>query len=146
MGGIRPPRGPATFEALADELTAVRTPIGDAWILAADEPAFRAAEPTATDAVRLLPSGDTWFLLWGADRELLVPDQAAGPSSGRPACGRAPSSSRARWPGSGGGPDAIVAIQPWRGLTTAERDAVAAEAESLPLPDVEDRIRVRWDD
>ena len=51
----------------------MRTPIGDAWILTRDEPTFRAARGAAAPA-RLLPSGDAYFLLQGADRELLVPD------------------------------------------------------------------------
>ena len=33
----------SAFETLGDSLTPVRTPIGDAWILTADEAAFRAA-------------------------------------------------------------------------------------------------------
>jgi hypothetical protein len=37
-------------------------------------------------------------------------------------------------------------VQPWRRLSRAERDAVAAEAESLPLPGIRGRIVVRWDD
>jgi hypothetical protein len=32
-----------------------------------------------------------------------------------------------------------------RRLSRAERDAVGAEAESLPLPNLRGRIRVRWD-
>ena len=51
----------------------MRTPVGEAWILARDEAAFRAAPGPAAPA-RLLPSGDAYFLLYGADRELLVPD------------------------------------------------------------------------
>ena len=68
--GIRAPRARRIFDDLAPELTAVRTPIGDGWILAADEPSFgqAAAEPDPS-VVRLLPSGDAWFLLWGADRD-----------------------------------------------------------------------------
>src|SRR5262249_53005290 len=65
----------AVFEALAGELTPVRTPVGEAWILTADEPAFRAAPGPAAPA-RLLPSGDTFTLFQGLDRELLVPDAA----------------------------------------------------------------------
>jgi hypothetical protein len=38
-----------------------------------------------------------------------------------------------------------VTIETWRRLSRAERDAVVAEAESLPLPGVEGRIVVRWD-
>jgi hypothetical protein len=41
----------------------------------------------------------------------------------------------------------VVAVQPWRPLSAAERAAVAAEAESLPLPGLEGkRITVRWDE
>ncbi len=63
----------AAFDALGASLTPVRTPIGDAWILVQDESAFRAGPGPAAPA-RLLPSGDAFFLLQGADRELLVPD------------------------------------------------------------------------
>jgi hypothetical protein len=73
--GIRPPRGRSPFDPLAAALVAVRTPIGDAWILAADEPAFR-EPPAAAAPARLLPSGDAYYLLQGADRALLVPDAA----------------------------------------------------------------------
>lgn len=47
----------AAFEALDSELLPVRTPIGDRWILAVDEPAIRAA---AAARARLLPSGDPY--------------------------------------------------------------------------------------
>jgi len=40
---------------------------------------------------------------------------------------------------------AAMRVQPWRRLSVAERDAVAAEAQALPLPDVAGRIVVRWD-
>ena len=40
-------------------------------MLTEDEPVFRGKSSTGA-AARLLPSGDTFFLLWGADRELLV--------------------------------------------------------------------------
>jgi hypothetical protein len=39
-----------------------------------------------------------------------------------------------------------MTVQPWRRLSRAERDAVAAEAESLPLSVTGGRITVRWDD
>jgi hypothetical protein len=39
----------------------------------------------------------------------------------------------------------VVVIQTWRRLSRATRDAVEAEAASLPLPGIEGRIIVRWD-
>ena len=41
---------------------------------------------------------------------------------------------------------AAVTIQSWRRPSREERDAVEAEVESLPLPDIGTRIRVQWDD
>ena len=121
----------------------MRTPIGDAWILSSDEPAFRErAGPAA--AARLLPSGDTCYLLQGADRELLVPDAAQ----------RAALWTSRVWPGAvlvGGEivgtwrrANADVTIQSWRRLTRAELAAVEAEAAFLPLPGLERQIAVRW--
>jgi hypothetical protein len=40
--------------------------------------------------------------------------------------------------------ETTVAIQTWHRLTRAAREAVEAEAETLPLPGVEEPIRVRW--
>ena len=76
-GGRGSAGGPASRRSRrsAPSLTPVQTPIGDAWILGPDEAAFRAAPGPAAPA-RLLPSGDAYFLLQGADRDLLVPDAA----------------------------------------------------------------------
>jgi hypothetical protein len=38
----------------------------------------------------------------------------------------------------------LVDVEPWRRITRAQREAVEAEARSLPLPDVAGRIRVTW--
>ena len=143
--GIASAEARAAFDALGTSLTAARTPIGEAWILSRDEPAFRdPSEPAA--AARLLPSGDAYFLLQGADRELLVPDAA---------CRSRLWTSRV-WPGAVLVSGEIVGtwrrahadltIQSWRRLSRAERDAVEAEGESLPVPGVEGRTVVRWDD
>jgi hypothetical protein len=131
----------AAFEGLSVSLTAVRTPIGDAWILARDEPGFR--EPSGPPAAaRLLPSGDAYYLYWGAGRELIVPDAAQ----------RAELWTTRVWPGAVLVAGEIVgtwrraradlSVQPWRRLTRAERDAVEAEAQSLPLPGIERRISI----
>jgi winged helix DNA-binding protein len=143
--GIAPASGRAAFTSLARSLTPVRTPIGDAWMLTKDEPAVRAAAQAAAPA-RLLPSGDAYFLLQGRDRELLVPDAIRRRALWTPRV----------WPGavlvdgeiSGTWRRAAgtVTIQTWRRLTRAQRDAVAREAASLPLPELEGRVVVRWDD
>ena len=52
--GIGVAEGRAAFDALAGEVGAVRTPVGDGWILASDEPSFRAT-PSAAASARLLP-------------------------------------------------------------------------------------------
>jgi len=142
--GISAPRGVAAFDALRRWLTPARTPLGDSWILTSDEPTMRAAPGPAASA-RLLPSGDAYFLLQGRDRELLIPDASFR---------RALWTTRV-WPGAvlvdgeivgtwrrGLG---TVTIQAWRRLPRAARDAVEAEVASLPLPNLEGRVVVRWD-
>jgi len=141
--GIARTQGRQAFDALSASLTVVRTPIAEAWILTRDEPAFRAPVGPAA-AARLLPSGDAYFLLHGADRELLVPEPERRSALWTPRV----------WPGAvlvAGDlvgtwrrSQADVAIQPWRRLTRTERGAVEAEADGLPLPGVEGRIVVRW--
>jgi hypothetical protein len=138
--GIGARSGIAAFAALGDSVMPVRTPIGDAWILASDEALLLEAGLPAARA-RLLPSGDPYFLLQGADRELLVPDAGQRAALWTPRV----------WPGgllvdgelagTWRRADTVLTVTPWRGLSRAERDAVEAEAAELPLPGV----TVRWD-
>lgn len=142
--GIAPWRGRARFDELVGSLTPVRTPIGEAWILTEDESTFRGPGGRAASA-RLLPSGDAYVLLQGADRELLVPDPDSRRELWTPRV----------WPGAVLLAGEVVGtwrrartdvtIQPWRRLPRGAREAVEIEAESFPLPDVRGRIRVRWD-
>ena len=134
----------SAFDGLSRSLAPVRTPTGEAWILARDEQALR--EPAGPPAAaRLLPSGDTYYLLHGADRELLVPDAAR----------RAELWTSRVWPGA-----VLVAgdvagtwrrdqgkltVTSWRRLSRGERAAVEAEAASLPLPGVQGEITARWE-
>jgi hypothetical protein len=104
-------------------------------------------EPVAPPAaVRLLPSGDPYYLLWDADREMLVPDVA-----------RAATLWTSRvWPGAvlvageivgtWRRAKAAVSVAPWRRLSTRERDRIDAEASTLPLPGVGAPVVVHWDD
>jgi hypothetical protein len=140
--GLRPRHGVAVFQALGSSLTPVQTPVGEAWILSQDEPTLRAA-PGAVAPARLLPSGDAYLLAQGADRDLLVPDSDRRRALWTPRV----------WPGgllvdgeivgTWRRADQAMTIQPWRPLAGGERDAVAAEAASLPLPGLQGRIVVR---
>src|SRR5262249_15636887 len=70
--GISRRSAAAAFASLESSLVPVRSPLGAEWLLADDEREMCAAETAAAPA-RLLPSGDAYFLLDGAERELLVP-------------------------------------------------------------------------
>ena len=132
------------FDALAGSLTAVRSPVGEGSILAADEGSFR-APPDAPAAARLLPSGDAFFLLWGLDRQLLVADSRR----------RGQLWTSRVWPGSllvegevigtWRRSNADISIAPWRRLTPGERTSVEDEAATLPLT-LDREIRVTWQD
>jgi hypothetical protein len=142
--GIGAKEAARTFGDLADELIAVATPSGERRLLARDEPTIRRrAEPAA--AARLLPSGDAYTLHTTADeRALLVPDAGRRRALWTPRV----------WPGAllVAGEVAgtwrragrTVTIETWRRLVPAARQAVVAEAESLPLPDPGDRVVVDW--
>ena len=141
--GVATREGVAAFDALHRSLTPVRTPIGDAWILTGDEPTFHAAPRPAAPA-RLLPSGDAYFLLQGAERELLVPNPDRRRELWTPRV----------WPGALLVEGEIVGtwrrahervtIQTWRRPSRSARAAVEAEAASLPLPGLEEPIVVSW--
>ncbi len=136
--GIGAAQGGAAFDALGESLTPVRTPVGDRWILGSDEPTFRA--PAALPApARLLPSGDTYYLLWGADRELLVPEadrrSALWTSRVWPGAVLVRGEVVGTWRRAG----ASVSIRAWRRMSAADRAAIEAEAESLPLPELAGR-------
>ncbi len=134
-----------TFRTLAPDLLAVGTPIGDGWVLASDEQALL-APPRPPAAARLLPSGDPYYLLWGPDRQLLVPDeahrQALWTSRVWPGAVLVQGEVAGTWRRN----QAAVEIAPWRRLSTAERDAVAREATSLPLPGGLGPAAVHWAD
>jgi hypothetical protein len=83
--------------------------------------------------------------LHGADRDLLVPDSGRRDRLWTPRV----------WPGGllvGGEiagtwrrADTVLTVSPWRQLSRPERDAVTAEAESLPLPGTGRPATVRWE-
>lgn len=141
--GISDEAGRTAFAALGESLTPIRTPIGAEWILASDEPTLRAGLHRPNGA-RLLPSGDPYYLLQGADRELLVPDAARRALLWTPRV----------WPGAvlvdgeivgtWRRAKATVTIQAWDDLTPRQRRAVEGEAQTLPVPDLDGPVDVRW--
>lgn len=134
----------AAHAALEPELTAVRTPIGERWILTGDEPAFRTGDQTAPAAARLLPSGDAYHLLQGADRELLVPDPdrrgALWTPRVWPGAVLVDGEIAGTWRRAGG----LLTVASWDRLSRSARQAVEQEAANLPLPGLDQPISVRW--
>ncbi len=135
--GVRRP----TFLDL--ELVPVDTPVGgEAWILAEDEELLR-EESLPPAPARFLPSGDTFYLLWGADRELMIPDKAR----------RNELWTSRVWPGAvlvGGEivgtwrrTKGKVKVFPWRKLSKRVMETIEAEAASMPL---DDEVTVRWEE
>jgi hypothetical protein len=132
------------FASLEGSLVPVRSPLGDEWLLAEDESAMRAAE-TAGAPARLLPSGDAYFLLDGAERELLVPreDQRRRLWTPRvwPGALLVEGEIRGTWRRA----QHTVRIDTWGRLSRATRNAIEAEAAALPLPTGDRGIEVVWD-
>lgn len=142
--GISQGSAAAAFASLERSLLPVRTPLGDEWLLAEDEPAARAAEASPAPA-RLLPSGDAYYLLAGRERALLVAQESR----------RERLWTSRVWPGALLVDGEILGtwrraqhtlrIETWTRLTRATRDAVEAEAATLPLPGLERAIDVVWE-
>jgi hypothetical protein len=140
--GLAPRAVRAVVTALTPELLPVRTPLGAAWLLAADELAAT-AEPGPPARVRILSSGDPYLV--AHDRALLVPDDARR---------------RELWPSGTVWPGGLLVdgelagswrragrrmtIQAWRRIGPAEREAVEVEAAGLPLPDAGSGMAVTW--
>ena len=132
--GIGAKKAVTTFDDLRSELIEVRTPWGEAQLLARDEPAIR--EPAApAAAARLLPSGDTYTLgMTSDDRALLVPDAAQRNELWTPRVWPGALLVAGKIVGTWRRSQRTVTIRAWQPLSRAARDAIAAEAESLPLP------------
>jgi hypothetical protein len=142
--GISRRAGADAFSSLEGSLLPVSSPLGDVWLLADDEPAVRAADTAAAPA-RLLPSGDAYFLLHGAERELLLPaaDQRERLWTSRvwPGALLVDGEIRGTWRRA----NHVVRIDVWERLSRGARDAVEAEATALPLPGLDRGIEVIWE-
>jgi hypothetical protein len=141
--GVSRRAGAAAFGSLEGSLVAVRSPLGDEWLLADDEPELRAAA-TPDAPARLLPSGDAYFLLDGAERELLVPraEQRERLWTSRvwPGALLVEGEIRGTWRRA----QHTVRVDAWTRLPRRIRDAVEVEARALPLPGLGRHVDVVW--
>jgi hypothetical protein len=141
--GISRRVGATAFASLAGELIPARTPLGDEWLLANDESTIR-ADPATPAPARLLPSGDAYFLLDRDERTVLLPraDQRAQLWTTRvwPGAVLVDGEVRGVWRRA----QHKVSIDTFGKLSSAMRDAVEAEAATLPLPALERGIVVQW--
>ena len=141
--GISRRSATGAFASLEGSLLPVRSPLGDEWMLIEDEPAIRAGETVAAPA-RLLPSGDAYFLLDGAERELLVlrEDQRQRLWTPRvwPGALLVEGEIRGTWRRA----HHTVRVDAWARLSRGTRDAIEAEANTLPLPGLDRPIEVVW--
>ena len=131
------------FRELGTELRAVRTPIGDRWLLASDE-ALLFSRPGIGETTRLLPSGDAYFLAWDEDRILLVPNSTH----------RAALWTSRVWPGAlllrgeiagtWRRSAETLAITTWKRLTRSEKESIEMEVSFLPIAVTGRSIATRW--
>ena len=129
--GVSAKEGHAAFDGL--ELVPVRTPLGDEWILASDERLVREPAVRST-ALRLLPSGDPYWLFYDAARRaFLVPDPRERDALWLPRVWPGALLVAGELAGTWRRQQTKVSLEPWRRLTSAEREAVDLEIASLPL-------------
>ncbi|HUZ15984.1 MAG TPA: crosslink repair DNA glycosylase YcaQ family protein [Gaiellaceae bacterium] len=129
--GVSAPAARAAFAGL--ELVPVRTPLGDEWVLASDASLVR-EQPAPSTAVRLLPSGDAYWLCHDAARRaFLVPNRRERDALWTPRVWPGALLVAGELAGTWRRQQTSVSLEPWRRLTRAEREAVDAEIASLPL-------------
>ena len=143
--GVGARKAVEVFDHLGKTFVPVRAPSGDAWILARDELTVR--EPLVPAApCRFLPSGDAYTLgVTSEERALLVPDAERRSELWTPRVWPGALLVAGKVVGTWRRAEGRVTIRTWQRLSRAAREAVVAEAESLPLPDTTGRIVARWD-
>lgn len=143
--GLKERSAEAAFDRMRRALTPVRTPIGDAWILNSDVDTL--LDGAAEDApARLLPSGDAYYLLQGAERRLLVPNSARRDrlwtSRVWPGAILANGAVVGTWRRSTN----VVAAELWARVSRQVRDHIEAEVAQLPIQGAEGTMRLEFDD
>ena len=133
--GVATRRAGSIVDALDGELRPVETPFGSGLILASDSDVAESARDHKHRGTRLLPSGDTLYLLHGAQRGVLVPDtdrqQELWTSRVWPGAVLIDGEIAGVWRRSG----STLTVEPWRTLSAANRAGVDEAARTLPLPE-----------
>jgi hypothetical protein len=143
--GIGARSAAGAFDELGPELVQALTPAGDAFLLAGDETTMR-EPPAPAAAARLLPSGDAYTLgVTSDERALLVPDAAQRGELWTPRVWPGALLVAGEIAGTWRRAQRTMSIQTWKPLSRPAREAVVAEAESLPLPDAAGPTVVHWD-
>lgn len=143
--GVRLSLSTSLFAILEPELVPVATPTGDSWILAEDEKAVR-LPVTSPVGARLLPSGDSYTLLHGTDRTLMVPNAENRRRLWTPRVWPGAVLLHGEIVGTWRRDHVAVTIAPWRPLLPPEKDEIVEEAEGLPLPQATRPISITWKD
>ena len=135
--GIADDRAAKIFGEISRELETVRTPIGAGQLLAETE-----IDELSDSPPRLLPSGDVFCLIWGDQRELLVPSEERRSelwtSRVWPGALLLEGEIQGTWRRSGN----RMTIDAWRQLSREQRSTVESEAARLPLD--EQPLKVDW--
>ena len=142
--GITAKSAAETFASLEDALLPVRSPLGDEWLLGEDEPKMLSPGPGDAPA-RLLPSGDAYWLLQGAERELLVPREDLRQRLWTPRVWPGALLVEGEIRGTWRRASHVVQINAWTPLSRPARTVIEAEASTLPLPGLDRPIEVVWE-
>lgn len=143
--GIPRAQAAVTFERLRRSLTPVDTPIGLGSMLNRDVETLL-ARPGAAAFARLLPSGDTYWLLHGPDRAVLVPNTDHRDRLWTPRVWPGAILSRGEIVGTWRRSRERVTLERWQRLDRVTQAAIEEEAASLPLPGLDREITVAWSD
>ncbi len=131
--GVRPTEARTTFDALSAEVVTATTPIGEAVLLAADTVSFT-EPPQSIGGVRLIPSGDALYLLWGAQRHLFVDDEVRRDELWTSRVWPGALLVDGRIVGTWSRRGSTVDVDPWRALTKAEAADLDDAIAGLPVP------------
>lgn len=132
------------FRNLGKELKDVHTPAGDRSLLASDEPLLF-SKASMSETIRLLPSGDAYFLAWDEDRTILVPDRAHRSALWTSRVWPGALLFRGELAGTWRRSAQSITITAWKRLSRIDKDAVEVEVQLMPVAVAGRSIQTRWE-